>query len=70
MKYKNNTRATIAWKQDTLLLDFLSEIKRKILDKIFPDQKYIIDNYNLLKNPGEIMHDQMAHQDYQPRKGQ
>ena len=69
MKYKNSGTATIAWKQDTLLLDFLSEIRIKILDKIFPDQKYIIGKYNLLKNTGEITHDNMPHRDYQPRKG-
>ena len=68
MEYKNSTTATISWKQDTILLDFLSEIQRKILDKIFPDQEYIIGTYNLLKNTGEIMHDQMPHRDYRPRK--
>ena len=57
MKYKNSTISTITWKQDTLLLDFLFEIKRKNLDKIFPDQKYIIVYYNLLKNTGEVMYD-------------
>ena len=54
MKYKNSAIATIGWKQDTLLLDFLSEIQRTILDEIFPDQKYIIGKHILLKNTGEI----------------
>ena len=56
-------------KQDTFLLDFLSNIQRLILDKIFHDQQYIIGKYNLLKNTGEIKHDQMHHRDYQPRQG-
>ena len=61
MKYKTSATATIAWKQGTLLLDFLSDIQRQILDKIFPDQTYIIREYNLLKNTGEITHDQIPH---------
>ena len=69
MKYNNSDTSTSAWKQDTLLLDFLIEIKRKILDKTFPGQTCIIGRYNLLKNTGEITHDQMLHRDYQPRKG-
>ena len=69
MKYKNSTTATIAWNQDNLLLYFFSEIQRPILDKICPDQKYIIGNYNLLKNTGDIMYDKIPHRDYQPRKG-
>ena len=64
MKYKTSTTATMSWKQDNILLDFLSEIKRKILDKICPDQKCIIGRYNLLKNTGEIIHDQMPYRDY------
>ena len=70
MKYKNSATATIAQKQDTLLLEFLSEIQRLMLDNIFPDQTYIIGKYNLLKNTGEIAHDQMPHRYCQPRKGQ
>ena len=69
MKYNNSETATIAWKQDTLVLDFISEIKRKILDNIFHDQKYIIGKYNLLNNTGEIMYNQMPHRNYQPCKG-
>ena len=64
MKYMTSIAATTAWKQDTLLLDFLSESQRLILDKISPDRTYIIGNYNLLKNTGEITHDQMPHRDY------
>ena len=69
MKYKTSVIATSAWKQDTLLFDFFIETKRKILDKTFPGQKYIIGRYSILKNTGEIMHDQMLRRDYQPRKG-
>ena len=69
MKYNTGTTATIMFKQDTFLLDFLSEIKRKILDEIFPDQKYIIGNYSLFKNTSEITHDQMPRRNYHPRKG-
>ena len=69
MKYKTSATSTIAWKQDTLLLDFLSNIQRQILDTIFSDQQYIISKFNLLKNTDDITHYQMPHRYYQPRKG-
>ena len=64
MEYNTSATATSACKNDTLLLDFLYEIKRKILDKIFPVQTYVHGRYNILKNTYEITYDQMLHRDY------
>ena len=49
MKYKTSETATIVREQGTLLLEFLSDVKKLILGKIFPDQKNIHRQVQSLK---------------------
>ena len=54
------------WK-GTACSQFLSDVQREILDKIFTVNRYTIGGYNLLKNDGHIPYDQQAHTDYADR---
>ena len=68
MKYKHNPNPHVNWSKDKHCLNFLEEIKTKLLDPNLKGGNYIVGKFNLIKNNGDVPTDQQAHTDYQPRQ--
>jgi hypothetical protein len=66
MKYKHTSTIHKEWSTGVLKM-FTEESTTSVINKINPNEQYMIGKSNLLKNNGFITHDQMPHKDYPSR---
>ena len=66
MKYKHTSTIQKEWSTGELKT-FTEELTTSVINKINPNEKYMIGKLNLLKNDYHIDDDQMPLKDYSPR---
>ena len=66
MKYKNSSTPHPNWSKQSNCVQFLREIRTKLLDKILNGDNNIVGKFNLIKNNADVPSDQQVHTDYQP----
>ena len=64
MKYKGSSSPHVDWANEINCAKFLEDITTKLLGSIFKESKYIIGEFNLIKNDGVVDLDQQTHTDY------
>ena len=63
MKYKHTTISKPKDWKEGCGQDLITNLKRKLFDKVLPTVEYIIGNHNRLKNTSLIKYDQILHKD-------
>ena len=66
IKYKHMSILSREWSLG-VLHKFTESLTTSVINKINPNEQYIIGKFNLLKNDYYIDDDQMPHKDYPPR---
>ena len=66
LKHNISSKITKEWSTDPSV-NLLTKYNKLVLDKILEREDCIVGKYDILKNDGAILYDQIPHRDYPPR---